>query len=138
MPGELGMSNPYVGLTEYELRHLPAHLNGAACWDELEGLLTDLEFQQTRLAALPGSEPAAVTIYDVLPDFSNALDGLPTEARGRAGVEAVYRVLDQQAHLLREQPRCFVQHVANACQWDETALADKVREMEERCQWPRL
>src|SRR5437016_2249803 len=74
MAGEEAMSNPYAAFTEYELLYVPSHLGSAACWDELENLLTDLEFQQTRLGALPGTEPAAVTISDVLRDFGNALD----------------------------------------------------------------
>lgn len=132
------MSNRYSELTAYELRHLPSHLGGAACWEELQWLLTDLEFQQTRLGALPGSEPAAAGIYDVLRDFTDVLAALPAEATGRAGIEALYRVFDQQAHLLREQPRWFVQQVANACDWDQTPLADNVREAERHCVWPRL
>jgi hypothetical protein len=107
-------------------------------WERLYELLTDLEFQQARLGALPGSERAAVSVSDVVRELSNALEALPADEPGRPGVEALYRVLGQQAHLLREQPRWFVQQLANACDWDETVLADKIREAERRCPWPRL
>jgi hypothetical protein len=120
-----GCNSPYAGLTEYELRHLPSHLGTLAYWEDLQGLVIDLEFEQTRLGALPGSGPAAVGIYDVLRDFTDALAILPAEDPGRPAVEVLYRVLDQQAHLLHEHPRWFVQQLANACDWDETVLAER-------------
>jgi WD40 repeat protein len=107
-------------------------------WEQLCELLTDLEFQQARLGALPGSESAAVSIYDVLRDCGSALEALPAGEAGRVGVEALSRVLDQQAHLLRDHPRWFVQQLANACDWDQTVLADRVRQAERCCAWPRL
>jgi WD40 repeat protein len=132
------MNNPYAALREYELRHLPAHLSGAACWDDLQGLLTDMEFEQTRLGALPGREPAAVTIYDVLRDFTDALAMLPANEPGKPAVEVLYRVLDQQAHLLRDHPRWFVQQLANACDWDGTALEDRMNAAVRQSPWPLL
>src|SRR4051812_7650237 len=108
------------------------------CWDDLADLLSDLEFQQTRLGALPGSEPAAVTIYDVLREFSNALEAMPAELPGRAAVEVLSRVLDHCAHLLHEHPQWLVQQLTNACDLDQTALADRAGEAEKRCPWPRL
>jgi hypothetical protein len=69
------VSNPYAGLTDYELLHLPAHLSDAGIWDELEFLLTDLEFVEGKCAA-------GMT-FDLELDYQRALDRADGTATAR-------------------------------------------------------
>src|SRR5260370_28146060 len=88
-------------------------------WDELCEVLLDLDFLQTRLGVLSAEqETAAVGVYDVLRDYLTALQDLPVRQRNRDMVKRLYRVLDRNGHVLREDRRLLLQQLANACGWE--------------------
>src|SRR4051812_32450521 len=113
------MSNPYAGLTEYELRHLPTHLSGAEIWDELERLLTDLFFLEAKTEA--------GMVLDLADDFTTAVQALP----GIRPLRCVLRLLEEalrrdiqfiQRHH-KDYPQGLFQCLWNTCSWcdgDET------------------
>ena len=108
-----GMSSPYAGLTEYELRHLPAYLGSAKLWpDSLEFLLTDLFFVEAKCAATMTSE-LVDDYYFVLSDEA------PWESQ--PSLVQFAQFLRSASHLLATSPSLTFQQAAN--EPDDTAPA---------------
>jgi WD40 repeat protein len=92
-------------------------------WDDLCDVLTDFDYLQTRIGA--GPSPLTVsapqppsTIFDLLRDFHRARQVLAAEHPRRQEVEALGRVIDQNSHVLKEDPSLLLQQVHNALVWD--------------------
>jgi WD40 repeat protein len=108
-------------------------------WERVYEVLTDFEFLQARVGALPEQDgkPAPSTIFETLQDFVEALAVLPDGPR-RQDVESLRRALDSRAHVLKEMPWLLVQEVYNARVWHSDALGTRVVEAERLCRRPRL
>lgn len=119
------MSNLYTKLTAYELRYLITHLVKLEWGEQLCDVLTDFHFLQTKVEDnVRTSAGEAVAVFDLLRDFLAALAVLPVGHDHRDEVEALYRVLDQNGHVLKEHPSLLVQQTYNALAkgWPETTL----------------
>src|SRR6478752_5195779 len=98
-------------------------------WDELCDLLLDLDFLQARLGVLTARQRTApATVYYALNDYLAALDveALPASHPRREEVERLYGAIDRNAHVLREDPRLLLQQIANASDWEGTALGERM------------
>src|SRR5262249_32275986 len=51
----------------------------------------------------------------------------------RPDVAALYRVLDEESHVLKKHPSCLVQQVLNARNWEGTPLAARMQSAEQLC-----
>jgi WD40 repeat protein len=94
----------------YGLRHLLAHLIGAALWDELATASTDLSFLEAKTSQLG--------VDALLADLRGALRIVPAEGEVRSEVWGLLRLLDREAHNLRgwnpeQHPAFFTQQVHN-------------------------
>jgi WD40 repeat protein len=97
-------------------------------WDELCEVLLDLDFLQARMGVLTTEEQAySLPIYDVLHDYLDALPALPSACGGREDVEMLYRALDRDAHILREESGRLLQQISDECDWKGTALEDPMQ-----------
>ena len=63
------MNNPYSTCTEYQLKDGPGHLVKAEDWENVEALLTDLQFIEAK--------SAAGFAYDLQNDYAMALARWP-------------------------------------------------------------
>jgi len=86
-------------------------------WDKLCDVLTDFEFLHAKLgaAASGDGEVPPATVYDLLRDYLNALEALPANQVRREEVDTLHRLLDENSHLLKEDPSLLVQQIHNAC-----------------------
>jgi hypothetical protein len=127
----------------YALRNLPAHLiaagAAAAELDQLCNVLTDFTFLQAKIGA-DGHEgmEAPATIADVLDDFRRALAANPPDRPRRDEIMALNQVLGENSGELKADPALLIQQVANARDWERTALGAKVSEAVRRFQKPWL
>src|SRR4051812_2600167 len=97
------MSNPYDGLTRYELRHLPEHLYAADMRRELLALLAGgLGFLRAKTEAR--------LAFDLLADYNRARHLLA----GEPGFDPYDWFVRQQAPVLAEHPELFFQQAWNA------------------------
>jgi hypothetical protein len=103
-------------------------------WGKLCEVLLDFEFLQAKIGAFTNrieQSPAPATVYDLLRDYQNALAALPTDHPLQKQVAALYRTIDANSHVLRDDPTLLIQQAYNALvwEWDEaTALGWKVRD----------
>jgi hypothetical protein len=108
--------------------------------ERLYAVLTDFDFLQAKLGALPGQDPQQppATVFDLLQDFVEALSAWPAGDPRREGVEALYRIIDGNSYFLKDAPRLLLQQVYNAGAWTTAGLGARVLEAERRCAWPLL
>ena len=104
------MRNPYLECNDRELRALPTQWLLAELWDEAGSLLYDLRFMEAKTGR--------VGIDELLNDYTTALHLLPKENCWLEKLKAINKVLDWQAHLLRdwnmqENPYFFLQQIPN-------------------------
>jgi WD40 repeat protein len=113
--GVKGMSNPYAELTEYELRHLPAHLGSAGIWDEWEKLLTDLFFLEAKAEA--------GMVFHLAADLSAATGGAFADRPLGRVIELLGVALRRHIHFLARHPGAVFQCLWNSCRWHDCAGA---------------
>ena len=104
------MNNPYSVCTDRELCVLPTQWLLAELWDEAGSLLYDLKFMEAKAGR--------VGIDELLQDYTTALRLLPKENSWFEKLKTINRVLDRQAHRLRdwnmrENPYFFLQQIPN-------------------------
>jgi WD40 repeat protein len=104
---------------------LPWQRLRAEQWDELERLLTDLEFVEAKCSA-------GMT-YDLLADYAAAIPLLP--GAGSRRLAHTLRAVQSEHHLLASHPECTFQQVYDHLQWivaDEPILGEELRRSEKR------
>jgi WD40 repeat protein len=102
-------------LSDYELRHLPAHLAAAGRWDDLVGLLCDLGFLEAKAEA--------GLVFDLAADFTLAVAGLPADHAGRRLLGLLEEALRGDLHFLGRHPGCLFQCLWNRCWWYDSPHA---------------
>ena len=135
-------------------------------WDELADVLTDIEYLRARLGTgvgnplrdspgspleRPAEPPRSLDellhqffsgallpqpIFELLRDYSRALEHWPAAHACRAEVAALYQALDQNSHVLKENASLLVQQAYNALAWDwdgATALGRRLRQAADFC-----
>src|SRR5437899_1079907 len=107
-------------------------------WDRVCEVLTDFEYLQARIGALPDQAEAPDDVFALLGDFVEALDAMPQGHAGRGDLERLHRAIDGSSHWLKEMPRALVQQVYNAWEWEPEGLGKKVARAERDCPWGRL
>jgi WD40 repeat protein len=111
--GGEGMSNPYQGLSEYELRHLPGHLVAPALWEHLESLLTDLFFLEAKAAA--------GMVFGLADDFRAAVASVPRDRPRHRTLGLLEEALRRDLHFIDRHagpyPQVLFQCLWNSCWW---------------------
>jgi hypothetical protein len=100
-------------LSPYARRYLPAHLIGAARWDELEALLTDLKYLESR--------NAAGEIFSLATDFAKTVAALPTNRPRARILRLLEEALRRDIHFIdrhrEDYPQGLFQCLWNSCWW---------------------
>ncbi len=102
------MNNPYLVCSDRELRALPTQWLLAERWEKAGSLLNDINFAEAKTGR--------VGIDELLKDYTTALRLLPKDNSWLEKLKAINRVLDRQAHGLRnwnvqEKPVFFFQQI---------------------------
>jgi WD40 repeat protein len=106
----------------YFFQHLVSHLLALGDWDQIEVVLTDLRFVEAR--------SVVSSVFGALRDFVQALTELGPEHPRYALIAALYRAIDLNSHVLKDDPTLLVQQVCNelADDWREgTVLGRRLR-----------
>jgi WD40 repeat protein len=124
--------NACMVMSRYYIAHLPTHLIAAECWDDLERLLTDITFLESKVAAGMG--------FELISDFNAAIEHFPEEIiwagpllhweefrRPPEGYstkkifklleEALQRDLHFIANHINDYSQAFFQSLWNTCWW---------------------
>jgi WD40 repeat protein len=100
-------------MSPYALAHLPEHLIVAERWDDLETLLTDLSFLETK--AYSGQ------VFDLAGDFSAAVSALPADRSRRRLLKLLDEALGRDIHFIArhaaDYPQGLFQCLWNSCWW---------------------
>jgi WD40 repeat protein len=107
-------------MSPYAVAHLPAHLIAARRWDDLESLLIDIFFLE--------SKNAAGRVFDLAGDFSAAVEALPEDRPQRRILRLLDEALRRDIHFIarhaEDYPQGLFQCLWNTCWWydcDEAA-----------------
>jgi hypothetical protein len=101
------VSNPYVVLNEYELRHLPAHLRGANMWPEIEALLTDVLYLEAKAHA--------GFVSDLTLDFTLAVRTSPANLPLSRTLALLEEALRRDVHFISRHRAAMFQCLWNSC-----------------------
>jgi len=130
----------------YALRHLCTHLRLSEQWPELARQLTNFDYLQAKIGALPAAAahaPPPHTVFDLVRAFADALFGdpaLPASLRKRNEIETIYRVIGKHCDAIHKNPGLLVQQLYNGLfdQRDGITHADKLMNAAQRLNRPWL
>jgi WD40 repeat protein len=102
-------------LSGYALRHLPRHLSETGRWEDLETLLSDLGFLETKAEA--------GLVFDLAEDFTEAVRQAPAERPRRRLLGLLEEALRRDLHFIARQPEAMFQCLWNSCWWYDCPAA---------------
>ncbi|HEX6184544.1 MAG TPA: TIR domain-containing protein [Pyrinomonadaceae bacterium] len=99
------------------LRYLPTHLAGAERWDDLAAVLLDRHFLEAK------AEGPGTTVFDLLGDFTLAVEKMPEEHERRRIVALLGEVLRLDAQFIGQHPSTLFQCCWNRGFWHDSPRA---------------
>ncbi len=114
------MSNLYASFDEYGLRHIPHHLLRGEKWQELERMLIDFGFIETKVTRLKDS-------ISLIQDYDSAIEQItliyPSTSARELGLQRLQEMRKHvwaEASAIQRYPSCVTQQLANRLQWSST------------------
>jgi WD40 repeat protein len=100
-------------MSPYTVAHLPHHLIATQRWDELETILTDLSYLE--------SKTWAGLAFDLAGDFTAAVEALPADRPQRRILRLLEEALRRDIHFIARHatnyPQALFQCLWNSCWW---------------------